>query len=241
MLWATFGAALPPFVLISYGGLLAASNRALAAELAERSGRALRRCSACPAGTRSRCCSSVGRQPRLGARAEHLLRRASRCRRSACGSARRWSTVAIAGGHRVVGSAARGDRARSVSGDPRACRRRSPCRWPRGRASSRREMMLRTRRLPPAVAADARRRVPGLALGQSGACSSSATVVGLGLIRSELPWLQWEGYLFRAVGVDPRAGSARATSASSSRSPSGCSARCSSAGVPAVRRQECHS
>ena len=34
MLWATFGAALPPFVLISYGGLLAASQPGLAADLA---------------------------------------------------------------------------------------------------------------------------------------------------------------------------------------------------------------
>jgi purine-cytosine permease-like protein len=33
MLWATFGAALPPFLLISYGGLLAASNEKVAAAL----------------------------------------------------------------------------------------------------------------------------------------------------------------------------------------------------------------
>ncbi|MDQ1608173.1 MAG: nucleobase:cation symporter, family [Microbacteriaceae bacterium] len=33
MLWATFGAALPPFLLISYGGLLAASNEKIATAL----------------------------------------------------------------------------------------------------------------------------------------------------------------------------------------------------------------
>ena len=31
-------------------------------------------------------------------------------------------------------------------------------------------------------------------------------VVGWGTISSPLPWLAWEGYLFRAVGIDPHAG-----------------------------------
>ncbi|MGH1551035.1 purine-cytosine permease family protein [Leifsonia poae] len=35
MLWATFGAGVPPFVLVSYGGLLAASNPGWAADLAQ--------------------------------------------------------------------------------------------------------------------------------------------------------------------------------------------------------------
>ena len=35
MLWATFGAALPSFVLIAYGALLAASNSKLAADIAK--------------------------------------------------------------------------------------------------------------------------------------------------------------------------------------------------------------
>jgi hypothetical protein len=32
------------------------------------------------------------------------------------------------------------------------------------------------------------------------------TVVGLGTVSSPLPWLAWEGYLFRLVGIDPHAG-----------------------------------
>jgi hypothetical protein len=30
-----------------------------------------------------------------------------------------------------------------------------------------------------------------------------ASVVGLGLIRSDLSWLDWEGYVYRLVGVNP--------------------------------------
>jgi nucleobase:cation symporter-1, NCS1 family len=33
-----------------------------------------------------------------------------------------------------------------------------------------------------------------------------ASAVGLGFVSSSLPWLAWEGYLFRALGVDPHAG-----------------------------------
>jgi hypothetical protein len=30
-----------------------------------------------------------------------------------------------------------------------------------------------------------------------------ASVIGLGLVRSSTPWLQWEGFLYRLIGINP--------------------------------------
>ena len=53
MLWATLGAVLPPFALISWGAMLAASDPNLATGLAARPSRRSRGC--CRSGTRLRC------------------------------------------------------------------------------------------------------------------------------------------------------------------------------------------
>ena len=67
------------------------------------------------------------------------------------------------------------------------------------------EMMLRTRRLHQQSLLTRGGVYPdwrwtNLALLVAG------TAVGWGTISSRLPWLQWEGYLFRWVGIDPQAG-----------------------------------
>jgi hypothetical protein len=30
-----------------------------------------------------------------------------------------------------------------------------------------------------------------------------ATILGLGLVRSSMPWLHWEGFLYPLIGVNP--------------------------------------
>lgn len=200
MLWATFGAGLPPFVLISYGGLLAASNTALAADLAA---------------------NPVSAFARLGLPAWYpipLLLAVSLSLISglvltiysggftleALGAhlRRRWSTVAVGGAIALAAvflATTATDLGTVLRGVPVTLA--VPVAAWVGIFSA--EMMLRTRRFhQPSLV---RRggvypdwRWSNLAM------LVVASAIGLGLVSSDLPWLTWEGYLFPVLGVSPR-------------------------------------
>lgn len=202
MLWATFGAAVPPFVLVSYGGLLAASNPGVAGELARDPVAGLVGLGL-PAWYPVPLLLAVGLSL-VSALVLTIYSAGFTLDAAGVRLGRRWSTLLAGAAIAVVGgvlAATVTDLSTVVRGIPTALS--VPVAAWVGVFSG--EMMLRTRRFhQPSLV---RRggvypdwRWVNLALLVGG------TVVGLGLISSELPWLGWEGYLFRLGGIDPRAG-----------------------------------
>ncbi|MEY9953289.1 cytosine permease [Leifsonia sp. EB34] len=202
MLWATFGAGVPPFVLVSYGGLLAASDPRLAAELAS---------------------DPVGGFVQLGLPAWYpvpLLLAVGLSLISALvltiysggftldalgvRLGRRWSTVVIGAVIAAVGvvlALTVSDLDVVIRGIPTALS--VPVAAWAGLFAG--EMMLRTRRFHH-----------GSLLNRGGVYPDwrwvnlsvlvAASAIGLGFVSSPLPWLAWEGYLFRLLGADPHTG-----------------------------------
>ncbi|MEN2737382.1 cytosine permease [Microbacterium sp. X-17] len=202
MLWATFGAGVPPFVLVSYGGLLAASDPRLAAELAS---------------------DPVGGFVRLGLPAWYpvpLLLAVGLSLISALvltiysggftldalgvRLGRRWSTVVIGAVIAVAGvvlALTVSELDEVIRGIPTALS--VPVAAWAGLFAG--EMMLRTRRFHH-----------GSLLNRGGVYPDwrwanltmlvVASAIGLGFVSSPLPWLAWEGYLVRLLGADPHAG-----------------------------------
>ncbi|MFE4470696.1 cytosine permease [Leifsonia sp. NPDC056824] len=202
MLWATFGAGVPPFVLVSYGGLLAASDPRMAAELAS---------------------DPVGGFVRLGLPAWYpvpLLLAVGLSLISALvltiysggftldalgvRLGRRWSTVVIGAVIAVAGVVLAftvSDLDVVIRGIPTALS--VPVAAWAGLFAG--EMMLRTRRFHH-----------GSLLNRGGVYPDwrwanltmlvVASAIGLGFVSSPLPWLAWEGYLVRLLGADPGIG-----------------------------------
>lgn len=202
MLWATFGAAVPPFVLVSYGGLLAASHPGLAAELA----------SDPVAGFVRLGLPSWYPLPLLLAVGLSLISALVLTMYSAGFTldalgvrlGRRWSTVAAGGPIALAGivlALTVSDLDSVVRGVPTALS--VPVAAWTGLFAG--ETMLRERRFhQPSLLArggvypDWRWVNLGMLV--------AASVIGLGLVSSDLPWLSWEGYLFRLFGANPEAG-----------------------------------
>lgn len=202
MLWATFGAAVPPFVLVSYGGLLAASHPGLAAELAS---------------------DPVAGFVRLGlpwwyplplllavglslVSALVLTTYSAGFTLDALGVrlGRRWSTVAAGGPIALAGivlALTVSDLDSVVRGVPTALS--VPVAAWTGLFAG--ETMLRERRFHQPSLLTRGGVYPDWRWVNLGMLVV-ASVVGLGLVSSDLPWLRWEGYLFRLVGASPEAG-----------------------------------
>lgn len=199
MLWATFGAGVPPFVLVSYGGLLAASDPQLAGELAR---------------------DPVGGFVMLGLPAWYpvplllavglslisalvLTIYSAGFTLDALGVrlGRRWSTLiagAAIGVAGVVLALTVSDLDVVIRGVPTALS--VPVAAWAGLFAG--EMMLRTRRFHHASLI----RRGGVYPDWRWINLSMlvvASVIGLGFVSSPLPWLAWEGYLFRLLGADP--------------------------------------
>jgi purine-cytosine permease-like protein len=200
MLWATFGAALPPLVLIAYGGLLAASNTALADDLAANPVSAFARLGL-PAWYPLPLLLAVslslisGLVLTIYSGGFTLQALGIRLRR-------RWSTTAVGGAialAAVLLATTATDLEIVLRGVPVTLA--VPVAAWVGIFSA--EMMLRTRRFhQPSLV---RRggiypdwRWSNLAM------LVVASAIGLGLVTSDLPWLNWEGYLFPLLGVSPR-------------------------------------
>ncbi|MGO4593540.1 cytosine permease [Leifsonia sp. 2TAF2] len=202
MLWATFGAGVPPFVLVSYGGLLAASDPGVAAELARDPVAGLVRLGL-PAWYPVPLLLAVGLSL-ISALVLTVYSAGFTLDAAGVRLGRRWSTLVAGAAIAVVGAvlaATVTDLSTVIRGVPTALS--VPVAAWVGVFSG--EMMLRTRRFhqPSLVARggvypDWRWTNVGLLL--------AGTIVGLGTVSSPLPWLAWEGYLFRLVGIDPHAG-----------------------------------
>lgn len=202
MLWATFGAGVPPFVLVSYGGLLAASDPRLASELARDPVAGLVRLGL-PPWYPVPLLLAVGLSL---VSALVLIIYSSGFTLDALGVrlGRRWSTLVAGVAIAIVGgvlAATVTDLSSVVRGIPTALS--VPVAAWVGVFSG--EMMLRTRRFHQPSLVKRGGVYPdwrwvNLALLVGG------TAVGLGMVSSELPWLGWEGYLFRLIGLEPNAG-----------------------------------
>src|SRR4051794_12783625 len=202
MLWATFGAAVPPFVLVSYGGLLAASNPGFAGDLARDPVSALV-AFGLPSWYPVPLLLAVGLSL-ISALVLTLYSAGFTIDALGVRIGRRWSTLIAAAAIAVAGAALAAtvsDLSAVLQGAPTALSVPVAA-WVGVFAG---EMMLRTRRFHrPSLL---RRggvypdwRWTNLALLIAG------TVIGWGTVTSDLPWLEWEGYLFRLVGIDEHAG-----------------------------------
>ncbi|QNE33959.1 purine-cytosine permease family protein [Leifsonia shinshuensis] len=202
MLWATFGAGVPPFVLVSYGGLLAASDPRLADELAS---------------------DPVGGFVQLGLPAWFpvpLLLAVALSLISALvltiysggftldalgvRLGRRWSTVVVGAAIAVAGvvlALTVSDLDVVIRGIPTALS--VPVAAWAGIFAG--EMMLRTRRFHHASLLTGGGVYPDWRWTNL-TMLVVASAIGLGFVSSPLPWLAWEGYLFRLLGADPHAG-----------------------------------
>ncbi|WP_431247650.1 cytosine permease [Leifsonia xyli] len=202
MLWATFGAGMPPLVLVWYGGLLAASNPGLAGDLAKDPVAALVRLGL-PEWYPVPLLLAVGLSL-ISALVLTLYSAGFTVDALGVRIGRRWSSLVAAAAIAIVGgvlAATVSDLSAVVRGVPTMLS--VPVAAWVGIFSG--EMMLRTRRFHQASLLARGGVYPdwrwtNLALLVAG------TVVGLGTVSSRLPWLGWEGYLFRAVGIDPTAG-----------------------------------
>ena len=198
MLWATFGAALPPFVLISYGGLIAASNPGLASDLAHNPVKAFTQLglpSWYPVPLLLAVVVSL-----VSAIVLNIYSGGFTLQSIGVTLARRWSVLVVAAGIAVVGVillTAVPDFV-GVLGLPTTLA--VPVAAWAGLFSS--DMMIRTRRFHPE------------SLLRSGGVYPDwhwinltmlvvASVVGLGLVRSGVSWLHWEGFLYPLIGVNP--------------------------------------
>ncbi|GAA2065254.1 purine-cytosine permease family protein [Leifsonia soli] len=202
MLWATFGAGVPPLLLVSYGGLLAASNPGLGPELARDPVRGLVQLGL-PAWYPAPLLLAVGLSL-VSALVLTVYSAGFTLDASGVKLGRRWSTLIAGAAIAAVGVALAAtvtDLSTVIRGVPTALS--VPVAAWVGVFSG--EMMLRTRRFHQASLLTRGGVYPdwrwtNLAL------LAGATAVGLGTVSSPLPWLAWEGYLFRLVGVDPNAG-----------------------------------
>jgi NCS1 family nucleobase:cation symporter-1 len=200
MLWATFGAALPPFLLISYGGLLAASNTALAADLAANPVTAFARLGL-PAWYPIPLLLAVSLSLISGL---VLIIYSGGFTLEALGVRlrRRWSTVAVGGTialAAVLLSTTVSDLGMVLRGVPITLA--VPVAAWVGLFSA--ETMVRTRRFHQPSLIKRGGVYPDWRWNNL-AMLVVASAIGLGLISSDLPWLSWEGYLFPLLGVSPQ-------------------------------------
>ena len=202
MLWATFGAAVPPFVLVSYGGLLAASHPGLAEQLASDPVAGFVRLGL-PGWYPVPLLLAVGLSL-ISALVLTMYSAGFTLDALGVRIGRRWSTVAAGGPIALAGivlALTVTDLDSVVRGVPTALS--VPVAAWTGLFGA--ETMLRVRRfhqpsllVSGGVYPDWRWLNLGMLV--------AASVIGLGLVSSDLPWLAWEGYLFRLLGIDPQAG-----------------------------------
>ncbi len=197
MLWATFGAALAPFLLVSYGGLLAASDPAAASGFAVDPVTAFSRLglpSWIPVvlvlGVTVGLVSGLVLTIYSGGFTLEAL---------GANLGRRWSTVVVGTAIALAGSALA-----ATATDLSAVLRSVPtllavpvAAWAGLFAA---EMMTRTRRFHQPSLVRRGGVYPDWRWTNLGMLVLAA-VVGYGLVTSDLPALGWEGYLFRAFGV----------------------------------------
>ncbi|MEV8212116.1 cytosine permease [Leifsonia sp. NPDC077715] len=202
MLWATFGAGVPPFVLVSYGGLLAASNPGWAADLAQDPVGALVGLGL-PGWYPVPLLLAVGLSL-ISALVLTLYSTGFTIDALGVRLGRRWSTLVAGAAIAIVGgvlAATVTDLSSVIRGVPTALS--VPVAAWVGVFSG--EMMLRTRRLHSPSLLERGGAYPDWRWTNLGLLVA-ATAVGLGTVSSPLSWLGWEGYLFRMIGIDPQAG-----------------------------------
>jgi purine-cytosine permease-like protein len=202
MLWATFGAGVPPFVLVSYGGLLAASDPALAGDIARDPVAGLTRLGL-PVWYPVLLLLAVGLSL-ISALVLTMYSGGFALDALGVRLGRRWSTVIVAGAIAVVGAGLAftvRDLDVVLRGLPTTLA--VPVAAWAGLFTG--EMMLRTRRFHQPSLVNRGGVYPDWRWANL-AMLVVATVVGLGFVSSSLPWLEWEGYLFRLLGADPNAG-----------------------------------
>jgi NCS1 family nucleobase:cation symporter-1 len=198
MLWATFGAALPPFVLISYGGMLAASNTSLANDLAMDPVSAFA-ILGLPAWYPIPLLLAVSLSL-ISALVLNIYSGGFTLEALGARLRRRWSTVAVGLAIAVAAyllTTTNVDLEGIVTSLPITLA--VPVAAWAGLFSA--EMMLRTRRLHQPSLVTIGGIYPDWRWINLGMLVA-ASVVGLGLIRSDLPWLAWEGFLFPLLGVN---------------------------------------
>lgn len=202
MLWATFGAGVPPFVLVSYGGLLAASDPALADDIAHDPVAGLTRLGL-PVWYPVPLLLAVGLSL-ISALVLTMYSGGFTLDALGVRLGRRWGTVIVAGAIAVAGVALTltvRDLDAVLRGVPTTLA--VPVAAWAGLFTG--EMMLRTRRFHQASLLTRGGVYPDWRWTNL-AMLVVASVVGLGFVSSSLPWLAWEGYLFRLLGADPNAG-----------------------------------
>jgi purine-cytosine permease-like protein len=202
MLWATFGAGVPPFVLVSYGGLLAASNPGLGDDLARDPVAGLTRLGL-PVWYPVPLLLAVGLSL-ISALVLTMYSGGFTLDALGVRLGRRWSTVVVGGAIAVAGVALSltvRDLDDVVRGVPTTLA--VPVAAWAGLFAG--EMMLRTRRFHQPSLVNRGGVYPDWRWTNL-AMLVVATAVGLGFVSSSLPWLAWEGYLFRLLGADPTAG-----------------------------------
>lgn len=202
MLWATFGAGVPPFVLVSYGGLLAASDPGLADDIARDPVAGLTRLGL-PVWYPVPLLLAVGLSL-ISALVLTMYSGGFTLDALGVRLGRRWSTVVVAAAIAVAGVALSltvRDLDDVVRGVPTTLA--VPVAAWAGLFAG--EMMLRTRRFHQPSLVNRGGVYPDWRWTNL-AMLLVATAVGLGFVSSSLPWLTWEGYLFRLLGADPNAG-----------------------------------
>ncbi|KQR54425.1 hypothetical protein ASF88_06455 [Leifsonia sp. Leaf336] len=202
MLWATFGAGVPPFVLVSYGGLLAASDPPLAAALARDPVAGLTRLGL-PVWYPVPLLLAVGLSL-ISALVLTMYSGGFTLDALGVRIGRRWSTVVVGGAIALAGIALAltvRDLDDVLRGLPTTLA--VPVAAWAGLFTG--EMMLRTRRFHQASLVNRGGVYPDWRWTNL-AMLVVASAVGLGFVSSPLPWLAWEGYLFRLLGADPNAG-----------------------------------
>ncbi|GAA1445033.1 cytosine permease [Leifsonia poae] len=199
MLWATFGAALPPLVLISYGGMLAASDSAFAQQLAVNPIVAFSELGL-PWWYPIPLLLSVTLSL-LSALVLNIYSGGFTLLAIGLRLPRATNTIVITAGITVAGvllTLTALDLSSIVQSVPITLA--VPVAAWAGLFAA--EMMVRVRRLHQPSLVTRGGIYPDWRWGNL-AMLVVATIVGLGLIRSNVPWLEWEGYLWRAFGVDP--------------------------------------
>lgn len=233
MLWATFGAGVPPFVLVSYGGLLASSDPGLAGAIARDPVAGLTRLGL-PAWYPVPLLLAVGLSL-ISALVLTMYSGGFTLDALGVRLGRRWSTVIVAGAIALAGivlALTVRDLEDVLRGLPTTLA--VPVAAWAGLFTG--EMMVRTRRFHQSSLVNRGGVYPDWRWTNL-AMLVVASAVGLGFVSSPLPWLAWEGYLFRLLGADPAAGIGASNIGVVIALAAGLLTPIVSA-VPAVRRQE---
>lgn len=233
MLWATFGAGVPPFAIVSYGGVLAASDPAIARALESDPVRGIIRLGM-PSWYAVPLLLAIGLSL-ISALVLTIYSAGFTLEASGVRLGRRWSTAVVAIAVALAGAGL----AMTVSDLSSIIRGVTTtisvpvAAWAGLFAG---EMMLRTRRFHHPSLTSRGGVYPDWRWINLGMLVV-ATAIGLGMISSTLAWLDWEGYLFRAAGIDPHAGIGASNIGVAVALVIGLVTALST-GLPAVRRQE---